>query len=59
MSLYLFSNKNKLRIFLVNVTEHIWFNRFMLFVIFLNAMSFAIVDKSMQKKNLNYWIEVA
>ena len=31
----------------------------MLFVIFLNAMSFAIADKSLQNANLNAWIEIA
>ena len=52
-SLYCFSDKNKLRIFLVKSTESDWFNTFVMTAILLNSVVIAMEDKSLKDTQRN------
>ena len=59
MSCFVFSNKNSFRIFCVKLNVNMWWDTFMLLIIFLNAVSFAVYDKSDMKKTWNHVINIS
>lgn len=59
MSCFVFSNKNSFRIFCVKLNASKLWDTFLLVIIFLNAVSFALYDKSQQSKTLNHVINIS